>query len=235
MDTGIVFPRLSGGIGNCLFHLYEARKYSEDNNTPLRIIKCDGAEEGIVRLFPTLTVQDNYPEETPYNICIDGPWKSCISINLFPNWKNALKDDTQLILERANLTTYELQRKTWMLHIRHKDCKELIDYYMECINMIPAGSRLHVFSDDPDMCHDFIEALTEDLDIVVSWSKELRSIAVLYEMAYCTGGSIVGDSALGWWGAFFAHKRAVNMGLKPKALYLKNLRPSLIPDWGTLV
>jgi hypothetical protein len=235
MEEAIVFPLLSCGIGKCLFNLYEARKYSEDYNIPLRIVKSDGHEERIVRLFPTLTVQDNYPNETPYNICIKGPWKLHISINLFPDWKNALNDDTQTILESANLTTYDLQRNTWMLHVSHRDCKELIDYYMECIDAIPAGSRLHVYSDEPDMCRGFIEALTEDLEITVTWSKEMRSIAVLYEMAYCTGGSIIGNSSLAWWGAFFAHKRAVNMGLKPKAFYLKSLRPAFIPDWATLV
>lgn len=276
MDTTLVFPRLTDGIGNRLFQLYAARKYSEDHGVPLRIvIAASSADHGtlddMLNLFPDLLKQEEKPEfytilsdggydnlysYKPFekltgNVCMSGCWQAfdyAARVNLFPNWKHSLKDKTNSILEKANLSTYEEQRNTWMIHIRHGDYDilphhsvPLKKYYMKCIYEIPKGARLHLFSDELEKCKEFVESICEERDLTFTCSKETHDVSTLYEMAYCIGGSIIGNSTFGWWGAFYAYKRALNMGLKPKAFYpavwgVGFPDPTgIIPYWGTKV
>lgn len=276
MDTPFVFPHFTGGIGNRLFQLYAARKYSEDHGVPLRIVTASviashGTLDSMLTLFPDLLKQEEKPESytllsdggydnlysyKPFekltgNVCISGYWQAfdyAASVNLFPNWKHSLKANTDIILEKAGLSTYDMQRNTWMIHMRHGDydtvaCHSipLKKYYMKCIYKIPKGARLHLFSDELEKCKDFVESMCEECDLTFTYSKETHDVSTLYEMAYCIGGSIIGNSTFGWWGAFYAHKRAVNMGLKPNAFYpavwgVDFPDPSgIIPYWGTKV
>jgi hypothetical protein len=272
----LVFPRLQDGIGNRFFQLYTAKFYSELFRIPMAIIPSlcgtqHGSAEDFFALFPDLTYLDAAPKHTtveqeledafvyklwdppPPNtsIMLKGAYQAaayCNHTNLFPNWRNALKENAEMILNRADLNTYEKQKRTWMIHFRYGDYKKLphhqiplSKYYTLCIYEIPKGHRLHVFSDEPELCREFVEGIAEERGLILTFSKETRDIAALYEMQNCLGGSIVANSSFSWWGAFFARKRALEIGHTMKYYYpaswgqgLGNPK-DLIPEWGTKV
>ena len=234
-----------------------------------------GSNNDMFKLFPELIFTDEpesyetiiqahsdlytfKPFSTDVSTCIklSGYWQVyeyCRQTLLIPNWNNALKSKTSEILESTGLTNLESQKKTWMIHFRHGDYKNyqqhyvsLFKYYSKCINEIPADSRLHVFSDEPELCRDFIESVTEGRNLVVTWSTQTKDICALYEMSHCLGGAIVANSSFSWWGAYFAKRRSRNVGHPMKAYYpsvwgysytdhVWPEMPDLIPDWGTKV
>lgn len=185
------------------------------------------------------------------NIMLNGTWQAyqyCAHTNLFPNWRNALKDKYDTILEEAGLNNMDARKNTWMIHFRHGDYKSLphhqipmSKYYTKCIYEIPAGARLIAYSDEPELSQEFLESIVEGRQITVVWSKLTRDIEVLHEMSHCLGGFITANSTFSWWGAFYAKRRAVDIGHKMDVFY-----PSvwgqglpdptdLIPSWGVKV
>jgi hypothetical protein len=237
MGDFYVFPYLSGGLGHCLFQLYYAKYYSEVNGVELKLIKQTDCEnqEVLLRLFPNLKVipvpqsyttivyPDDFDGVVPIStnitshIELRGTPMYCSHTNLFPNWKNALMKASIQILETAKLINYEMQKNTWML--AYNNDPDLDSYYKQCINKIPDGNRLHVFSKNPQAYKEIISTLTKDRSIVVTYSSEVEPLNALYEMTYCLGGSISANSAFSWWGAFYARKRALNFGHKMLAYY----------------
>jgi hypothetical protein len=104
---------------------------------------------------------------------------------------------------------------TWMIHFRRGDYEklpqysiDLLRYYRRCIMAVPEGSHLHVFSDEPLKCIEYLDDLMDGKKFIVSWSKEINDIRALHEMSYCTGGAITANSTFSWWGAYFAKQRA---------------------------
>lgn len=235
-----------------------------------------GSKEDMFNLFPELIYVDDEPEtyetiaqthsdfytfkpfstDVSKSVKLQGMWQVyeyCRQTLLIPNWNHALKTKTGEILESSGLTNLDSQKKTWMIHFRYGDYRilehhqvPLIKYYTKCIYEIPAGSRLHVFSDEPELCRDFIESVTEGRDIEVTWSTQTNDICALYEMSHCLGNAIVANSTFSWWGAYFAKRRARNVGHPMKAYYPSVWGYSypgyvwpeitdLIPDWGTKV
>ena len=190
------------------------------------------------------------------NVKLQGYWQSYEYINqayLIPDWNHALKGEALKILEDAGLADLDSQKNTWMIHFRHGDYKilehhqvPLVKYYTKCLYDIPAGSRLHVFSDEPELCRDFVESVIEGRGITMTVSTQTRDICALYEMSHCLGGLIVANSTFSWWGAYFAKRRARNVGHTLKAYYPSvwgydypgQVFPpptGLIPDWGIKV
>jgi hypothetical protein len=60
-------------------------------------------------------------------------------------------------------------------------------------------------------------------------------------MSHCLGGFITANSTFSWWGAFFAKRRATDIGHKMDAFYPKTWGQGLpdptdlIPPWGNAV
>ena len=185
-------------------------------------------------------------ENTP--ILLTGHWQSpryFESVAIEPDWKNVLGDCTEEIAYTAGLETSTQQSRTWMIHFRHGDYDtldhhqvNLTKYYQKCIYMIPAGSRLHVFSDEPDKCRETVEYMTEGRGLQITWSKEKKDVNALYEMSLCTGGAICANSTFSWWGAYFGQQRCEGLF---KAYYPSvwgsTLPPTtdLVPVWGERV
>jgi hypothetical protein len=101
------------------------------------------------------------------HIKLQGYWQNyeyCNQAYLIPDWNHVLKGEALKILEGAGLSDLDSQKNTWMIHFRHGDYRftpehhvPLSKYYTKCIYDIPAGSRLHVFSDEPQLCKEFVE------------------------------------------------------------------------------
>jgi hypothetical protein len=168
---------------------------------------------------------------------------------IWPNWSEALGAETlPQIRSRAALESEEARRKTWFIHFRFGDYKgntfhywDLTKYYQKCLLAIPEGFRLHVFSDEPDLCRDWLEGWLEHLglgDLELTWSAAKGDAEGLYEMSLCWGGAICANSTYSWWGAYFAH---MNAGATHRAYYPDGwglgLPPptDLIPSWGERV
>lgn len=166
------------------------------------------------------------------------------SERITPDWKNVLGSEMDEIASKANLDTPNKQSRTWMIHFRHGDYDTLdhhqenyTKYYQKCIYTIPKGSRLHVFSDEPEKCFDTVEYMTEGRDIQLTWSKETKDVNTLYEMSLCTGGAISANSTFSWWGAYFAHQRVSKFTAYYPSSWGVSLPPTtdLVPVWGERV
>ena len=249
MGDFYVFPYLSDGIGQCLFQLYYAKYYSEVNGLELKLIKQGDCKNQalLLKLFPlkliplpesytTLTYPDDCFKVQPISTSISNHielrgtpmcYAYCSHTNLFPNWKNALMKASIQILEDANLINYEMQKNTWMLSY---NTSNMDAYYRQCIDEIPDGKRLHVFSKNNPHCKELFTSMTKGRNIVVTYSNESEPLNALYEMTYCLGGSITENDALSWWGAFYARKRALNFGHKIVAYYPEVC--GCVPHWG---
>lgn len=270
-DFPYVFPKLFGGIGNRLFQLYAAKYYSEINQMPLKIvgesaIAAHGSLEDFFALFPELEYVEKaehvmsveqagnvykfmlFDKPPRKNIMLNGTWQAyqyCVHTNLFPNWRNALKDKYDTILEEAGLNTMDNRKNTWMIHFCNGDYlkvaqhNSLIKYYMNCITKIPDRARLIAYSDEPELSQEFLENILEGREITVVWSKLTRDIEVLHEMSHCLGGFITANSTFSWWGAFYAKRRAVDIGHKMDVFYpsVWGLQEpiDLVPPWGTTI
>jgi len=164
------------------------------------------------------------------------------------DWENALGGQRGKIQSAACLQSLDQRKRTWMIHFRIGDYMEnpmyhvpLQDYYRECLEKVPPGSRLHCFSDEPETCKPFIEGLMQDFSLELTWAYSKTDVNTLYEMSLCTGGAIIGNSTFGWWGAYFGHAEAEQQGGPFTAYYPDQwligfpLSHDLIPEWGTIV
>ena len=134
----------------------------------------------------------------------------------------------------------------WMIHFRRGDYDilpqysvELTRYYRRCLLAVPEGSKLRVFSDEPERCKDLLDSVVDGRHFDISWSGETVDYKALYEMSLCTGGAITANSTFSWWGAYFAKANA-NARDGYRAYYPSSWGrlPSpagIVPAWGELV
>ena len=254
-----ILPRLSDGLGNRLFQYAVALGLSKKWSRPLRFAKTyivptnHGDYTDFLKLFPDVVIEDTienptfitnneanlfehipFPEVAPHSHVVlieyrhNPKYFSDIEIN--PIW---------------NLPPLTHLDGAWMIHFRRGDydklpqyCIDLLRYYRRCLLAIPEGSRLHVFSDEPIRCIDYLEDVIDGKNFIVSWSKETNDIKALHEMSYCTGGAITGNSTFSWWGTYFAKQRSKGHFQSFYPRFWGQSLPSAIsavPKWGECV
>jgi hypothetical protein len=259
-----VVPRLTDGLGNRLFQyavaLGLAKKwgrvvaFSRDFLLPTN----HGDSEDFFKLFP----------DVPF---INGPTAPKIlgvSINLifsFVDFEDAPPTDVVIVGHIQSPQYFEgvhirpawplVPREVtgaWMIHFRRGDYDiltqysvDLTRYYRRCLLAVPEGSKLRVFSDEPERCKDLLESVVDGRRFDISWSAETVDYKALYEMSLCTGGAITANSTFSWWGAYFAKANAetkanTNAQDGYRAYYPSSWGsfpdPSgIVPAWGEVV
>lgn len=220
-----------------IFHLYPMIEIVETANNWIVIPE----KSGHCFIYNEFTAE---PEE---NHIIIGGWRQ--SPKYFkdivlpqPNWSNFLSEiEQQTLREKYNLV--ENAENTWMLHMRLGDYKQLphhqipvLHYYNRCLQEVPKGSRILLFSDEPNLCKEWITEMVNSHKLEVQVCEELDEIAPLWLMSQCLGGAIVTNSTFSWWGAYFAKQ---NKGQKSFRAYYpdvwgKGLPPAkdVVPEWG---
>lgn len=194
-----------------------------------------------------------FPERPPSDrtIVMKGFFQSPLYFpkgGVWPNWGHAINVTRLAAIEcESGLTNDAERRRTWFIHFRFGDYKDnmfhywpLDRYYKKCLMSVPSGARLHVFSDEPELCHDWLLGTLEEIGakVEVTWSKTVVDVEGLYEMSLCWGGAICANSTYSWWGAYFAHMRGGNAhrAYYPDGWGLGVPPPSdLVPSWGEKV
>jgi hypothetical protein len=150
-----------------------------------------------------------------------------------------------LEVQKSLVDKYRPTSSSWFLHRRLGDYKteknlnlDLKIFYGRAMDQIPKGSHLLFFTDELELCEDWIreETILRNLNLeIVYESDEVNS---LWLMSQCKGGAIVPNSTFSWWGAYFAHQ---NAPATFRALYPDrwgNIAPpaiDIIPTWGTRI
>lgn len=161
---------------------------------------------------------------------------------LTPGWDNALGSSVvrRMIERDAALTTLEERKRTVSLHVRLGDYlklphhqTDLATYYAQALKRVPRGYRLHLFSDQPELCWKLFEPFCRGNGNQYTIAKPRADVESLYEMTLCLGGNITANSTFSWWGAWFAHESG-----SPWATYPDNWGNGMpepvdiVPTWG---
>jgi hypothetical protein len=160
-----------------------------------------------------------------------------------PDWASALGEAQQIIQRLAGLSTIEQRRHTYALHVRLGDYKvlphhqvDLSKYYRACLERIPTGCRVIVFSDEPDVCCNLFMNILSQRGLRATMAVTSSDVESLYEMSLCLGGTICANSTFSWWGAWFAHQNGAPWATFPSST--GNGQPDPVghyPEWGTVV
>jgi hypothetical protein len=163
---------------------------------------------------------------------------------LEPIWEVAIgKFTLDIIGNSAALNTEELRKNTVSVHVRLGDYKnlphhqqELAHYYKQALSHIKPGSRIHLFSDEPELCSDIFAAYARQQDLVFTVAKKRSDVESLYEMSLCRGGNIVANSTFSWWGAWYAHQHGSPWATYPSKWGQGMPEPTdLFPSWATII
>jgi hypothetical protein len=163
------------------------------------------------------------------------------STGIQPPWSSLVPLDIQKLL----LEKYRPSSASWFLHRRLGDYKteenlnvELSLYYKRTLDQIPKGTHLLFFTDELELCEDWIRQETTARELTLQIVYESDEVKCLWLMSLCKGGAIIPNSTFGWWGAYFAHQNAPS---NFKAFYpdiWANTGPpaiDIVPSWGTRV
>ncbi len=194
-----------------------------------------------------------FPEEKPGDrLIVEGYRQTALYFPkdkalLAPSWDDLLPAEKRLdLLKKYNLASLIERRKAWWLHVRLGDYKILphhqipiLGYYLKCLDQIPKGSPVYLFSDEPHLCNQWFEQETKKrgLESRVILEEEIPS---LFLMSTCWGGAVVANSTFSWWGAFFAYLSNPDSSTY-KAFYPsvwgQGLPPAvdINPPWGTTI
>ena len=159
-----------------------------------------------------------------------------------PDWDSALGGP--LVRKKleilSGLSTMKERQRTYAVHVRLGGYKylahhqlDLTRYYKEALERIPAGSRLKIFSDEPNLCRGIFSGL-KDIEITVAATAS--DTESLYEMSLCLGGTITANSTFSWWGAWFAHQAGASWAMYPSLMGNGQPEPiDLVPEWGIVI
>ena len=160
-----------------------------------------------------------------------------------PDWASALGEAQEIIQRLAGLSTIEQRRHTYALHVRLGDYKvlphhqvDLSKYYRACLERIPTGCRVIVFSDEPDVCRNLFMNILTQRGLRATMSVTSSDVESLYEMSLCLGGTICANSTFSWWGAWFAHQNGAAWATFPSST--GNGQPDPVghyPEWAMIV
>jgi hypothetical protein len=165
-----------------------------------------------------------------------------------PIWENVLKiPEQEKLLNLYKLESSQEKFSTWFLHIRLGDYKMLphhqipiVVYMLECLNKIPKGSRVLLFSDEPELCSQWVFQETRKRELDFDICHEKKDYKALWIMSQCLGGAVVSNSTFSWWGAYFARQNSLSV--KPYTAYYpdvwgQGLPPAkdVVPSWGTTI
>lgn len=224
-----------------------------------------GPFENLFLLFPDIPIQETAEEwETlqekshelyrfvPFpDTCPISPEKPIVlhgwrqSEKYFPKEGLKLNFVHALGTEKAASIQKRIPPGSWFVHVRIGDYKflphhqvDLSSYYAHCLQQIPQGAKLFLFSDEPELCQNFFKQSAETLGLsfeVFSSSDELES---MYAMSLCKGGAITANSTFSWWGAYCA-KQGADTSFKAfyPTVWGQGMPPpvDLIPLWGERV
>jgi len=163
---------------------------------------------------------------------------------LEPMWEVAIgKLALEIIENSAALNTDEQRNNTVSIHVRLGDYKnlphhqqELAHYYVAALSCVKPGSRLHLFSDEPELCSDIFAAAAQKYGLVFTVAKTRSDVESLYEMSLCRGGNIVANSTFSWWGAWYAHQHGSPWATYPSKWGQGMPEPTdLFPEWATVI
>ncbi len=149
------------------------------------------------------------------------------------------------LLVKYGLETKEQKESTWFLHVRLGDYKvlphhqvNLQQYYLNALTEVPNGCRVLFFSDEPHLCKEIFEHITNAMGHSFQAVDESDELECLSLMSECWGGAITANSTFSWWGAYFAHTRCANPQ-SHKAFYPSRWGAGMptptdvTPSWGT--
>lgn len=164
---------------------------------------------------------------------------------LEPDWDSALGGPAvrKWIETDAGLDREDVRRRTVAIHIRLGDYlklphhqQNLTYYYQKALPRIARGSRLHLFSDEPDKCRSIFADWCVRNDVRLTIARVRSDVESLYEMSLCLGGTITANSTFSWWGAWFAHAAGAPWATYPDRWGSGQPVPvDVAPPWGTVL
>ena len=162
-----------------------------------------------------------------------------------PDWDSALGGAVirKKVEALAGLDTMAARKQTYAIHVRLGDYRhlphhqvELSGYYMKALEKVPIGSRLHLFSDEPDACRGIFLNSVRARQLRFSTAVTHSDVESLYEMSLCLGGTITANSTFSWWGAWFAHQEGCAWATYPSSMGNGQPEPvDFYPEWGTII
>lgn len=164
---------------------------------------------------------------------------------LDPDWNSALGGPLvrNLIEKDAGLASPEDRARTVSIHVRLGDYMklrhhqvELGGYWTHALRRVKPGSRLHLFSDEPERCAQQFAVYANINGFSFTVAKVRSDVESLYEMSLCLGGNIGANSTFSWWGAWFAHRAGSAWATYPVNWGQGMPEPTdLFPDWGIVL
>lgn len=164
---------------------------------------------------------------------------------LAPNWDSALGGPAMrdwLERDSALLDAPEKAR-TVSIHVRLGDYRtlphhqqDLVRYWVTALERVPKGARLHLFSDEPDLCRVEFARWCAQKGVQFTVARVRSDVETLYEMSLCLGGNITANSTFSWWGAYFAHQAGSPWATYPSRWGAGMPDPKgIVPEWGSLI
>ncbi len=189
-------------------------------------------------------IYSEFSDEPSSNNLVIGGWRQThlyfkdIEL-LTPNWSYYISEERKKELQMK----YGLGDTCWMFHVRLGDYKQLphhqipvVNYYERCLNEVPKGSKILLFSDEPELCKEWVFKMVNSRGLEFKVCEEMDEVTPLWMMSQCLGGGIVANSTFSWWGAYFAKQNKVSERYKAyyPDIWGKGLPPArdIVPEWG---